>query len=109
MASPMLRLLPLVFPLRSSYERYYRSTTKTRSHCIRRYMIVSVPKEMAPGERRVALVPELVSKLITAGMDVVVESGAGLQAGFLDSAYVEKGARLEPAVFDKADILLKVL
>jgi NAD(P) transhydrogenase subunit alpha len=71
-------------------------------------MIVGVPKEMAPGERRVALVPELLPKLINAGVDVVIQSGAGVQAGFLDSAYNEKGARLEPEVFDNADVLLKV-
>jgi proton-translocating NAD(P)+ transhydrogenase subunit alpha len=71
-------------------------------------MIVSVPKEMVPGEQRVALVPELVPKLTKAGLDVVVESGAGESAGFLDAAYAGKGARLEAEVFDKADVLLKV-
>ncbi len=71
-------------------------------------MIVSVPKESVPGERRVALVPELVSKLSKAGLEVVVQSGAGAEAGFLDASYIEKGARLETEVFDKADILLKV-
>jgi NAD(P) transhydrogenase subunit alpha len=71
-------------------------------------MIVGVPKEMAPGERRVALVPELLPKLINAGVDVVIQSGAGGQAGFLDSAYVEKGARLEPEILDNADVVLKV-
>jgi NAD(P) transhydrogenase subunit alpha len=71
-------------------------------------MIVSVPKETVPGERRVALVPELVPKLIQAGMQVLVESGAGVAAGFLDSSYIEKGARIEAGVFETADILLKV-
>ncbi len=71
-------------------------------------MIVSVPKESVPGERRVALVPELVPKLIKAGLEVVVQSGAGTAAGFLDASYIEKGARVEPDVFDRADILLKV-
>ncbi len=71
-------------------------------------MIVSVPKEIFPGEQRVALVPELVPKLTKAGLEVVVQSGAGESAGFLDSAYAGKGARLEAEVFDKADVLLKV-
>jgi len=56
----------------------------------------------------VALVPELVPKLTKAGLDVVVQSGAGESAGFLDAAYAGKGACLEAEVFDKAEILLKV-
>jgi NAD(P) transhydrogenase subunit alpha len=71
-------------------------------------MIVSVPKELAPGERRVALVPEFVPRLTKAGLGVIVESGAGVAAGFLDSSYIDVGARVESDVFDKADILLKV-
>jgi H+-translocating NAD(P) transhydrogenase subunit alpha len=71
-------------------------------------MIVSVPKEIVPGEQRVALVPELVPKLAKAGLVVAVQSGAGDSAGFLDAAYAGKGARLEAEVFDKAEILLKV-
>ena len=71
-------------------------------------MIVSVPKEMVPGEQRVALVPELVPRLTKAGVEVVVESGAGESAGFSDAAYAGKGARLEGEVFDKADLLIKV-
>jgi len=71
-------------------------------------VIVGVPMETIPGERRVALVPELVPKLTLAGLEVVVQPGAGAAAGFLDPAYEAKGARLEPQVFDRADILLKV-
>ncbi len=71
-------------------------------------MIVSVPKETVPGERRVALVPELVPKLTKAGLEVIVQLGAGVGAGFLDASFVEKGARVESEVFDRADILLKV-
>jgi len=71
-------------------------------------MIVGVPKESAPGERRVALVPELVVRLTKVGLGVIVESGAGAAAGFLDSSYIDVGARVESEVFDKADILLKV-
>jgi proton-translocating NAD(P)+ transhydrogenase subunit alpha len=71
-------------------------------------MIVSVPKETMPGERRVALVPDLVPKLTKAGQEVFVQKGAGLAAGFLDASYQEQGARVEPEVLDKADILIKV-
>ena len=56
-------------------------------------MRVAVPKETAPGERRVALVPETVAKL-GSGFDVRVERGAGEAAGFGDDAYAEAGAQL---------------
>ena len=71
-------------------------------------MMVGVPKETVPGERRVALVPDHVAGLTKAGVEVGIEPGAGVAAGFPDSYYVEKGARLEPDVLAKADILLKV-
>jgi H+-translocating NAD(P) transhydrogenase subunit alpha len=57
-------------------------------------MRVAVPKETAPGERRVALVPETVSKLLQAGFDVRVERGAGQGAGFPDAEYETSGAEL---------------
>jgi NAD(P) transhydrogenase subunit alpha len=57
-------------------------------------MRIAVPKETAPGERRVALVPETVSKLAQAGLDVRVERGAGEPAGFPDSEYEAAGAEL---------------
>jgi NAD(P) transhydrogenase subunit alpha len=56
-------------------------------------MRVGVPKETAPGERRVALVPETVGRL-GEGVEVVVEEGAGVEAGFADSAYTEAGATI---------------
>jgi NAD(P) transhydrogenase subunit alpha len=71
-------------------------------------MIVSVPKESFSGEQRVALVPELVTKLQQSGLQVIVQTGAGAAAGFLDSAYTQKGARVEPVVLGLAEILLKV-
>ena len=71
-------------------------------------MIASVAKETTPGERRVALVPELVSKLTATGLEVHVQFGAGVEAGFGDKDYEEKGARLTSDVFAKADVLLKV-
>jgi len=75
-------------------------------------VIVGVSKESYPGERRVALVPMVVPNLIKAGLEVVVEAGAGVEAGYLDSHYVEKGARILPQradVFATADVLIQVL
>jgi H+-translocating NAD(P) transhydrogenase subunit alpha len=57
-------------------------------------MRVAVPRETAPGERRVALVPETVSKLRGTGFEIQVERGAGAAAGFPDEAYAEAGAEL---------------
>jgi H+-translocating NAD(P) transhydrogenase subunit alpha len=71
-------------------------------------MIVGVPKEKVAGESRVALVPELVSRLAKAGLEIIVQSGAGQMAGFLDTSYLEKGARVEPDAFAAANIVLKV-
>src|SRR5260370_10253415 len=57
-------------------------------------MKVGVLKETTPGERRVALVPEMVARLRGAGLDVLVQSGAGDGAWFADSAYAEAGAAI---------------
>ena len=57
-------------------------------------MRVGVARETAPGERRVALVPEGVKRLGARGIDVLVERGAGDAAGFADDAYAEGGATL---------------
>ena len=75
-------------------------------------MIVGVPKESYPGERRVALVPMAIPNLTKAGLEVVIEAGAGEQAGYPDAAYVEKGAKVLPdraALFRTADTVLQVL
>ena len=75
-------------------------------------MIIGVPKESYPGERRVALVPLVVPNLIKAGFEVVVEAAAGVEAGYLDVVYAEKGAKVLPdraAVFAAADIVVQVL
>jgi NAD(P) transhydrogenase subunit alpha len=74
-------------------------------------MRIAVPQETAPGERRVALVPESCKKLMQAGYEVSVETGAGTAAGYTDAAYREAGATLESdraALVGGADILLKV-
>ena len=57
-------------------------------------MKVGVPRETAPGERRVALVPETVKRLTAAGFDVAIEAGAGDAASFADASYEEAGASL---------------
>jgi NAD(P) transhydrogenase subunit alpha len=71
-------------------------------------MIVAVPRETAPGERRVALVPDLVPTLTRAGLEVVVEKGAGEAAGFPDAAFLAKGASLDADVLGSGDAVLKV-
>ena len=74
-------------------------------------MIVGVPKETFPGERRVALVPGALPALTRASLDILVEAAAGTAAGFPDSAYVEKGARIAEShaqLFAEADIVLQV-
>ena len=75
-------------------------------------MIVGVPKETFPGERRVALVPGVIAGLKKAGMEVVIEAGAGAEAGYLDALYEEKGGRIvadRGTVFQSADIVTQVL
>jgi NAD(P) transhydrogenase subunit alpha len=71
-------------------------------------MRVGVPKESAAGERRVALVPELVSRLAPSGFEVLVERGAGEAASFPDSAYEEGGARIVDDAYSEAEAVVKV-
>jgi len=75
-------------------------------------MIVGVPRESFPGERRVALVPSAIPGLAKAGMEVVVEAGAGGGAGYPDAEYAAKGAKILPSrseVFGTADIIVQLL
>ena len=73
-------------------------------------MKVGVAKETAPGERRVALVPEALAKLQAAGCEILVESGAGAGSAILDSAYADAGATVVPteALYQQSDVVLKV-
>ena len=74
-------------------------------------MIIGVPRETFPGERRVALVPSVVPKLVKRGYAVVVESGAGEAAGFPDAAFLAAGATVEgsrDALYARARILCSV-
>src|SRR5215831_10290723 len=73
-----------------------------------RGMRVGVPRETAAGERRVSLVPEVVSRLAQGGFEVVVERGAGESAAYLDADYSEGGATLAPSVWGQAEAIVKV-
>jgi NAD(P) transhydrogenase subunit alpha len=75
-------------------------------------VIVGIPKESFPGERRVALVPATVPFLTNGGCEVLVEVGAGYAAGYPDEQYVEKGVRVVVAraeLFNKADVILQLV
>jgi H+-translocating NAD(P) transhydrogenase subunit alpha len=74
-------------------------------------MLIGVPREIANGERRVALVPEVVSQLTKAAHRVVVERGAGLRAGFTDEGYRAAGCDLADSadeIYSTAQMVLKV-
>ncbi len=73
-------------------------------------MIAGVPKETSPGEKRVSIVPENLSRLN--GLQVTVERGAGDSAGYPDSAYAERGAKVATdaeSLYGMADVVLKVM
>jgi NAD(P) transhydrogenase subunit alpha len=75
-------------------------------------VIVGVPKESFPGERRVALVPLVIPTLAKSGIEVVIEQGAGIEAGYPDSAFADKGAKIllsRAEVFAQSDIITQVL
>ncbi|MBK6005454.1 Re/Si-specific NAD(P)(+) transhydrogenase subunit alpha [Ramlibacter ginsenosidimutans] len=74
-------------------------------------LLIGVPKETAPGEKRVATVPEAVVKLVKLGFAVAVESGAGAAANFADDTYREAGAQVvtdAAQLWSRADIVFKV-
>jgi NAD(P) transhydrogenase subunit alpha len=75
-------------------------------------MIVGVPRESFPGERRVALVPSVIPNLAKAGLEVLIEAGAGIEAGYPDADYAAKGAKIasdRAEVFRAAEVILQVL
>ncbi len=73
-------------------------------------MIVSIPKETLPGEKRVALIPANIQALSKRGLEIIVEQGAGENAGYLDSAYQEAGAKIvsRQDVFSQGEIVIQV-
>lgn len=75
-------------------------------------MIVGVCKETYPGERRVALIPASIPQLRRAGLEIYIERNAGVESGFQDSSYEEKGAWIietREQIFSSSDIILQVL
>jgi NAD(P) transhydrogenase subunit alpha len=74
-------------------------------------MLIGIPTETAPNERRVALVPETIARLTKSGVQVRVQRGAGSAAAFRDDAYEQAGATIVPdakAVYADADLIVKV-
>ncbi|MBM3329394.1 MAG: Re/Si-specific NAD(P)(+) transhydrogenase subunit alpha [Calditrichaeota bacterium] len=73
-------------------------------------MQIGVPRETAPGERRVALVPDAIIPLTKLGFSIAVETGAGEPAGFQNAAYEQKGAALvsRSELFGRSDIITAV-
>ena len=74
-------------------------------------MIVAIPKEVLPGEARVALIPQSIASIVKADMEVLVQAGAGAGAFISDEEYAEAGATIAPdadALYSGADIVLKV-
>ena len=74
-------------------------------------MIAGIPAETFPGERRVSITPGVIPTLTKAGLEVLLEAGAGQSAGFTDTAYLNKGAKVatnRADVFGEADIILQV-
>ena len=72
-------------------------------------MLVAVPKEVRDGEKRVALVPDIINKLTRLGLEVVIESGAGVNAQASDDAYRAAGAHVKQGdVLTEADVVLSV-
>ncbi len=74
-------------------------------------MLIGVPKELQPGENRVALIPIHVKKLIQLGADVQVETNAGSKAGFFDHEYIDSGAKIlaiRDDLLRSSDIILRL-
>ncbi len=73
-------------------------------------IIVGIPRETFPGERRVAVTPRACQAMQKSGIHAIVEYSAGVQAGFLDEHYAESGARLanRPDLFQEADVVIQV-
>ncbi|MCU1275923.1 MAG: transhydrogenase (AB-specific), partial [Bryobacterales bacterium] len=75
-------------------------------------MMIGVPREIFPGERRISVVPAVIPALAKAGFEVAVEAGAGVSAGYPDADYAAKGAKIiadRAQIFRSADIVVQVL
>lgn len=72
-------------------------------------MLIAVPKETKPGEKRVALVPDIISKLTKAGLEVVIESQAGAKAEYSDQQFIDAGAKIKNSeVLSGSDVILSL-
>ena len=73
-------------------------------------IVVGVPKETFPGERRVALIADIVPSMVKSGAEVLVESGAGVAAGITDESYTRKGAKIatRDEIFAKSEVVFQV-
>ncbi|MFC1563753.1 Re/Si-specific NAD(P)(+) transhydrogenase subunit alpha [candidate division KSB1 bacterium] len=74
-------------------------------------MKIGVPQETFPGEKRVAIIPDVIPMLVKKGFELIVETNAGKAAGFLDAAYEKKGAKIaanRAEVFSQADLITQV-
>ena len=87
------------------------SDTAQESNALRKPQRIGVPKEIFPGEKRIATVPDVVTKLTKLGFEVVVEQGAGELADLSDQAFEQAGASIAPnaaALWSGTDIVFKV-
>ena len=74
-------------------------------------MIIGIPKEICPGEKRVALIPANVAAIVKSGHEVIIQSDAGLASGYTNDQYTDAGAKIQSnrdSVFSDADILIQV-
>ena len=73
-------------------------------------IVVGVPKETFPGERRVALIADVVPSMVKSGAEVLIESGAGVAAGIPDENYTRKGAKIvsRDEIFAKSEVVFQV-
>ena len=74
-------------------------------------MIIGVPKEIHPGERRVAIVPSTIGKLKKLGYTIIVEKGAGIKAHFPDTLYRDAGANVVKTpteIWERSDLIIKI-
>src|SRR5437899_2823337 len=75
-------------------------------------MRIGIPRETAPGEKRVALIPETVKKLAAKKIEILVETGAGKASSFSDAEYQAAGAQIASSFEDliaKSDAIIKVI
>ena len=74
-------------------------------------MVIAVPKEILPGENRVSITPDVVSKLIKKNFQVNIEKGAGVNAGYADESYLNAGGKVIEnltELYASADVVAKV-